>query len=463
MGNKIGVYGLGVMGLSLARNIANHDYATSVYNIDNQVSKKVCNAYPKLHGYDTVSEFVESLETPRKIILMVTAGNPVDMVIDSLLPYLEYDDILIDCGNSFYKDTQHRQEMLNEVGIHFIGCGVSGGEKGALEGPSIMPSGDLYAYASIEGILCDIAAKNADGSACCTYIGNKGAGHFVKMVHNGIEYADMQLLAEVYALLQEYYKDDKIAIQKAFDCLAKGKMKSYLMDITCDILKRKEENYYLLDKVSDVAKQKGTGKWTSQVSFDYGVAIPSLSEAVQARFLSMLKTQRVQSSSLLKRHELVDNIKEDAFLETVDKAMYFIKMSIYAQGFSLITTVSKEEKYAINAREVANIWQNGCIIKSDFLKEIMMAFENDQDLDNLLLSDVFIPTLKANISSVEKIVKYATTSHMYTPIINSALQYVYGYSTSSLSTNLIQAQRDCFGAHTYERVDKEGSFHSEWE
>ncbi|MFR8213281.1 MAG: NADP-dependent phosphogluconate dehydrogenase [Longicatena caecimuris] len=465
MHKQIGLYGLGVMGQSLARNIANKGFSISVFNIETDVTKACCQKYPLLHGYENIADFVDSLEKPRKILLMVTAGKVVDSVISSLVPLLSQGDILMDCGNSFFLDTERRQQELKEVGIRYIGCGVSGGEKGALEGPSIMPGGDRKAYAEVASIVTAMAAQNDDGSACCTYIGEKGAGHFVKMVHNGIEYADMQLIAESYALLKNYYQQDMKKIQMAFHRLAQGPLNSYLMDITCDILRRKDDKKegWLVNYVSDVARQKGTGKWTSQISFDYSVAIPSLTEAVQTRFLSMNHVERTQASALYPHASCKMEITEEAFLQMLEKAMLAAKMSIYAQGFSLITSVSKQKEYHIDCIALANIWQNGCIIKSAFLKDIMQAFKEECAYDNLILSSVYQKKLSETQHDLQNLVSLGVLQSLHLPIFTSALQYMQGITCATLPTNLIQAQRDCFGAHTYERTDAQGSFHSDWQ
>lgn len=464
MSNQIGLYGLGVMGQSLARNIANKGFTISVYNIDTKVTEKCCESYPQLDGYKELRAFIDSIEKPRKIMLMVTAGKVVDSVIDSLVPLLSEGDTLLDCGNSFYSDTEKRQRKLKKRGIAYIGCGVSGGEKGALEGPSIMPGGTKQAYDKVSEILTAIAAHNEDGTPCCTYIGEHGAGHFVKMVHNGIEYADMQLIAESYILLQCYYDGDMEKIQKTFDHLAKGPLQSYLMDITANILKRRDEvNGWLLDHVSDVARQKGTGKWTSQISFDYNVAIPSLTEAVQVRFLSMYQKVRMQAALSYQVLEQEIKIDEEAFIDMLENAMLAAKMSIYAQGFSLITTVAKERDYHIDCIALANIWQNGCIIKSRFLQDIMEAFQEECAYDNLVLTSVYQQKLQKTVSDLQRVASVGILQSLHLPVITSALQYVQGIISASLPTNLIQAQRDCFGAHTYERKDQEGIFHSRWE
>lgn len=460
--NNIGVYGLGVMGQSLARNIMMHGFSVSIYNIEQEVTQTLMRTYPKLDGYETLEAFVNSLEKPRKIILMVTAGRVVDSVIASLKPLLEGRDILIDCGNSFYEDTQRRMQELKQDGLYLIGSGVSGGEKGALNGPSIMPSGEYEAYREVEEIFTAMAAVNEDGTPCCTYIGNKGSGHFVKMVHNGIEYADMQLLAELYAILKRLYPNDRSAVRKAFHQLNQGSLSSYLLDITEDILDKKEHEEWLLDKVLDVAKQKGTGKWTASVSLDYGVPVPSLLEAVEARFLSSMKEERNLGGQCYGCAEEKEAENED-LAACLYQAMLLAKTSIYAQGFSLISKVNSECSYGIDLKQLAVIWQNGCIIKSEFLKDIYHAYHRESNLQNLLVADVFTKYVKQGRAAMQRVIQFGMQKGLYIPVLCSAMNYINGYTTSELETNLIQAQRDCFGAHTYERVDQEGVFHSDWQ
>lgn len=459
--NNIGVYGLGVMGQSLARNIMQHGFSVSVYNIETEITKQFTQEYPKLFGYESLEAFVNSLEKPRKIILMVTAGRVVDSVIASLKALLAKGDILIDCGNSYYEDTQRRMQSLQQDGFYLIGSGVSGGEKGALHGPSIMPSGEYRAYCEIADIFTAIAAKNEDGTACCTYIGKEGSGHFVKMVHNGIEYADMQLLAELYAILKRLYPKDRAAVQKAFHQLNQHSLASYLLDITEDILQKKEQEEWLLDKVLDVAKQKGTGKWTACVSLEYGVPVPSLIEAVEARFLSSMKAQRLQAEQCYAGTQDEEPCNEQLAADLY-KAVLLAKTSIYAQGFSLIAAVNAQCGYHIDTKQLAVIWQNGCIIKSEFLKDIYQAYDKDANLTNLLVSDQFTEYVKQGREDLQRIISFALQKGLYIPVLCSAMNYVNGYTTASLETNLIQAQRDCFGAHTYERVDQAGVFHSDW-
>ena len=459
--NNIGVYGLGVMGQSLARNIMQHGFSVSVYNIETEITKQFTQKYPKLVGYESLEAFVNSLEKPRKIILMVTAGRVVDSVIASLKPLLAKGDILIDCGNSYYEDTQRRMQSMQQDGFYLIGSGVSGGEKGALHGPSIMPSGEYRAYCEIADIFTAIAAKNEDGTACCTYIGKEGSGHFVKMVHNGIEYADMQLLAELYAILKRLYPKDRAAVQKAFHQLNQHNLASYLLDITEDILQKKEQEEWLLDKVLDVAKQKGTGKWTACVSLEYGVPVPSLIEAVEARFLSSMKAQRLQAEQCYAGTQDEETGNEQLAADLY-KAVLLAKTSIYAQGFSLIAAVNAQCGYHIDTKQLAVIWQNGCIIKSEFLKDIYQAYDKDANLTNLLVSDQFTEYVKQGREDLQRIISFALQKGLYIPVLCSVMNYVNGYTTASLETNLIQAQRDCFGAHTYERVDQAGVFHSDW-
>lgn len=460
--NKVGVYGLGVMGQSLARNIQSKGFPVSVFNIEEAITRQFTTAYPGCDGFMDLAAFVNSLETPRKILLMVTAGKVVDTVIASLLPYLEKGDILIDCGNSYYQDSERRMRELDEKGIRFLGSGVSGGEKGALYGPSIMPSGAHSAYQEVEELLMAMAAHNADGSACCTYIGNQGAGHFVKMVHNGIEYADMQLIAEVYGILRYAYHGDMENIYAAFKDLQEGSLHSYLLSITLDILSKQEAGEYLLTKVLDVAKQKGTGKWTALTSLEYDVPVPSLLEAIEARFLSAMKQERVLAEQLYTKADAMD-AREPIDLTALKQAMYCAKASIYAQGFSLIEKVNKKRAYGIDLKQLAIIWQNGCIIKSAFLKDIYEAYKQTPELTNLLMAQPFQTRIADALPALVQIISYAQKKGRYIPVLSSALNYIQGYTSAELETNLIQAQRDCFGAHTYERTDKEGIFHSEWQ
>lgn len=457
MSNEVGLIGLGVMGQSLAANMANKGFQVAVYNRNIEKTNEFVKTYPSIKGYDDIPAFLSSLKLPRIVILMVTAGEVVDTVSEALYPYLDKGDIIVDCGNSFYQDSEKRMAYWKEKGIHFIGSGVSGGEKGALLGPSIMPSGAKEAYDHLEPIFTRIAAQNDDNTPCCTYVGKGGSGHFVKMVHNGIEYADMQLISEVYSVLKILYQDDNEKIQALFEKLNQGKLNSYLLEITSNIFKVKEDKEYLIDKISDVAAQKGTGKWTAQVSLDCGVPIPSMIEAVEARFLSTMN-ERGHKSMNEKPIQFSEEIES-----SIEKAFYLAKISIYAQGFSLMKKVSEDNSYDIDFKNLANIWKNGCIIKSAFLDEIMNVFQQDSNNSNLLLSEVFTKDIEEGLPLLQNIVSECISQGMYVPVLSSSLNYIQGLFTKRLSTNLVQAQRDYFGAHTYERVDKEGSFHTIWE
>ena len=457
--NQIGVYGLGVMGKALATNLLNKGFRVGIYDRFPEVVAKVTNEVEGFHGFDSLEEFVSHLEKPRKIIVMVTAGKPVDEVISQLTPYLEEKDIIIDCGNSYYIDTESRQEQLKDT-IYFIGCGVSGGEEGALKGPSIMPSGSLEAYTSVEPFLKAIAAKNEDGTCCCDYVGNHGAGHFVKMVHNGIEYAEMQLIAEFYSLLKEEGYNN-LEMSDIFAQLDKTELSSYLLDITKDILKFEEEGEFLIDKISDVAKQKGTGKWTSEVAISNNIAIPSLINAVEVRFLSELADERKQASKIYQVNEQ-KRISEKLSFETLKEAMLYFRLSLNAQGFDLIAKVSNANHYNINLSKLANIWQNGCIIKSELVRKISTILQDNHNT-SLLLNEEYAQLLIDTRESAKTVLGKVLGNDIYAPIMNSAYQHVLGYTSEQLPTNLIQGQRDYFGAHTYQRIDKQGDFHTLWD
>ena len=459
----IGVIGLSVMGRGLARNIADHGFQVAGFNRTPDVTRAVMEEEPNanLHPVFSLTELMASLKKPRRVLLMIKAGDPVDQMLDQLIPLMEPGDMVLDGGNSFFADTRRRAERLSAHGLHYFGVGVSGGETGARFGPAIMPGGNREGYAQIAPILEAIAAKTEDGAPCCAYMGPDGAGHFVKMVHNGIEYADMQLIAELYAILKRLYPKDRAAVQKAFHQLNQHNLASYLLDITEDILQKKEQEEWLLDKVLDVAKQKGTGKWTACVSLEYGVPVPSLIEAVEARFLSSMKAQRLQAEQCYAGTQDEETGNEQLPADLY-KAVLLAKTSIYAQGFSLIAAVNAQCGYHIDTKQLAVIWQNGCIIKSEFLKDIYQAYDKDANLTNLLVSEQFTEYVKQGREDLQRIISFALQKGLYIPVLCSAMNYVNGYTTASLETNLIQAQRDCFGAHTYERVDQAGVFHSDW-
>lgn len=471
MKSYIGVYGLGVMGQSLALNIANHNYSVAVFNRSTDVTKKFAECRiqgRKITPTYSVEEFINTLESPRKIILMVKAGAVTDAIIDSITPLLSSGDILIDCGNSYYKDTIRRNKALLEKNIHFFGVGVSGGERGALEGPSIMPSGDEKNYdLYLKDLLNAISAHTKDGSSCCDYIGPDGSGHYVKMVHNGIEYGDIQIICEAYDLMKSVLNLDNLEIADIFEKWNNGRLSSFLIEITAQILRRKDDltDNYLVDMILDEAGQKGTGKWTSMEGLDSGVAIPTIAESVFARCLSAIKPQRELASKQLPLRTQVEIKNKEQFIVDLEKAVYASKITSYAQGFTLLAEASKENNWNLKLGNISLLWREGCIIRAQFLEKIKQSFDNDDSLDNLLLSKMF----KDEIIEAEKgwrnVVVAGIENGVYTPCITASLQYYDGYRSKVLPANLLQAQRDWFGAHTYHRVDKphDQSFHTKWE
>jgi 6-phosphogluconate dehydrogenase len=407
-------------------------------------------------GTFSVEEFVNSLEKPRKIMLMVKAGGPTDATIDQLKPYLEKGDILIDGGNTFFADTQRRNKELSELGLHFIGTGVSGGEEGALKGPSIMPGGQKEAYDLVAPIFKDISAK-VNGEPCTTYIGPDGAGHYVKMVHNGIEYGDMQLISEAYFLLKNVLGLTADELHKVFSDWNKGELDSYLIEITADIFTKTDEETGkpLVDVILDTAGQKGTGKWTSQS--------PLITESVFARFISAMKDERVEASKLLRGPEAKPFTGDrEGFIESVRKALYMSKICSYAQGFAQMRAASEEYGWDLQYGDIAMIFRGGCIIRAQFLQKIKDAYDRDPGLKNLLLDPYFKEIVESYQGALREIVALAAQSGIAVPCSASALAYYDSYRTETLPANLLQAQRDYFGAHTYQRVDKEGIFHTEW-
>lgn len=465
---QIGVIGLAVMGKNLALNIAEHGFSVSVYNRSEEKTRQLIgeSEFDNLVGTYSIEEFVDSLEVPRKIILMVKAGQPVDATIDQLLPYLSKGDVIMDGGNSFYKDTIRRSSSLEEKGIYYLGTGISGGEEGARKGPSIMPGGSKEAYKLVEEILTTISAQ-VDNEPCCTYIGGNGAGHFVKMVHNGIEYADMQLISEAYSIMKELLNMTPEDLQGVFTEWNAGELNSYLIEITADIFTKKDEKTgnYLVDMILDRAGNKGTGKWTSQVALDIGSPIPSITEAVYSRYLSSMKDQRIEASKKLSGPSKNDFIIEDkkAFIEAIRKALYASKICAYAQGFDLMLTASKEYNWDLDLGEIAKIFRGGCIIRAQFLNTIYDAYNRDKNLSNILLDDYFASVLDKYQGDWRKVISLAVSAGVPVPAFTSAISYYDGYRSSMLPANLLQAQRDYFGAHTYERVDVEGIFHTNWQ
>lgn len=464
--NQIGVIGLAVMGKNLALNIESRGFNVSVYNRSREKTDElVAEAAGKnLTGLYSVEDFVNSLESPRKIIIMVKAGKPVDDTIAQLKPYLSQGDIIIDGGNSFFPDTIRRSRELEAQGFRFIGTGISGGEEGALKGPSIMPGGSKEAYSMLEPILTAISAK-VQGDPCCTYIGSDGAGHYVKMVHNGIEYGDMQLICEAYLLLKNILGLTEKELHEVFTQWNKGELDSYLIEITADIFSKYDEETGkpMVDIILDRAGQKGTGKWTSQSALDLGVPVQTITEAVYARCISALKDERVQASTILKGPAAGFKAEDKAaFIESVRKALYASKICSYAQGFALLRAAAAEYGWDLNYGNIAMIFRGGCIIRAQFLNKIKEAYDRKPDIQNLMLDTYFKGILENYQEDWRRVICAAVSNGLPVPAFTSALSYFDSYRSEFLPANLLQAQRDYFGAHTYERVDKEGIFHHKW-
>lgn len=464
---QIGVIGLAVMGKNLALNIESRGYSVSVFNRTYARTEEFMNNEAKgknFVGSETIEEFVQSLETPRKILLMVQAGFATDATIESLMPYLEKGDILIDGGNTFFQDTIRRNKELSESGIHFIGTGVSGGEEGALTGPSIMPGGQKEAYDLVEPIFTAISAK-VNGDACSTYIGPNGAGHYVKMVHNGIEYGDMQLICEAYFIMKHVLGLDADELHEVFSEWNKGELDSYLIEITADIFKKKDDETGkpLVDVILDTAGQKGTGKWTSQNALDLGVPLPLITESVFARFISAMKEERVAASKQLSGPNVGGYEGDKAeLIEAIRKALYMSKICSYAQGFAQMRAASEEYGWDLKYGDIAMIFRGGCIIRAQFLQKIKEAYDQDPNLANLMLDPYFKEIVESYQGSLRKVIALAVERGIAVPCFSSAIAYYDSYRTETLPANLLQAQRDYFGAHTYQRIDKEGIFHTEW-
>ncbi|RQR94942.1 MULTISPECIES: NADP-dependent phosphogluconate dehydrogenase [unclassified Burkholderia] len=464
----IGVIGLAVMGRNLALNIESRGYAVSVYNRSREKTDELIAEFPgrNLVPTYTLEEFVASLETPRRILMMVKAGEATDATIASLKPLLEKGDVLIDGGNTHFTDTIRRNQELAQSGLHFIGTGVSGGEEGALRGPSIMPGGQRDAYDLVEPILKQIAAKApSDGEPCVAYMGPDGAGHYVKMVHNGIEYGDMQLIAESYAVLKDVAGLTNDELGAVYTEWNQGELDSYLIEITSKIFGKKDEETgkHLVDVILDRAAQKGTGKWTSQNALDLGVPLPLITESVFARVLSSLKTERVAAGKILSGPAAAPfDGDRAAFVEAVRRALYLSKVISYAQGFAQLRTASEEYGWNLDLGTIAKIFRAGCIIRARFLQKITDAYAKDPALANLLL-DPYFKDIAANYqASLRDVVVAAVKAGVPVPAFASAVAYFDSYRSERLPANLVQAQRDFFGAHTFERTDKPGSFHANW-
>ncbi len=464
----IGLIGLAVMGENLVLNIESRGFTVAVFNRTVEKVTRFVEGRAKgkrVIGTGSIEELVASLKTPRRIMLMVKAGKPVDDFIEALIPHLEKGDIIIDGGNSHYPDTIRRTKYLESKGLQFIGTGVSGGEEGALHGPSIMPGGSPSAWPHVKPVFQAIAAKVADGTPCCDWVGSDGAGHFVKMVHNGIEYGDMQLITETYQIMKELLCMDAGEMHKIFEKWNTGDLDSYLIQITGEILGYKDgDGSPLVDKILDTAGQKGTGKWTSGTSLDLGIPLTLISEAVYGRCLSAMKEERVEASKVLSgpKPEYAGNKR--AFLDDLEKALYAAKIVSYAQGFTLLRAAAEEYKWSLNYGSIALLWRGGCIIRSAFLGKIKEAFDKNPKLSNLLLDPFFKDKIESAQDAWRRVVSTAVLNGIWTPALSTALNYYDGYRNSRLPANLLQAQRDYFGAHQYERVDKPRGefFHTDW-
>ena len=463
---KMGVVGLGVMGASLARNIESKGFPVVGYDLDKKKMQGFLDGPAKgkaIAGADKPEQLMEMLEQPRRVLMMVPAGKPVDSVIAHLRPHLDEGDILIDGGNSLFTDTDRRSDDLAATGFRFVGAGVSGGEEGALLGPAIMPGGPKEAWEALAPIFRAIAAKAEDGEPCVDYMGPRGAGHYVKMVHNGIEYGDMQLIAEVYDIL---HRAAGLPARELADIFAEwndGELRSYLIEITARIFERTDEGGKpLVDTILDEAQQKGTGKWMSQNAFDIGAPIPTINAAVEARILSSLKSERVAASKVLRGPSPEGRGDRARLVEAARHALYASKITSYAQGMAMLRIASKEYGYGINPGSVAKIWRAGCIIRASLLEDIRRAFDRDPSLVNLLLDDAFRDAIAERQDGWRHAVQAAIGLGIPVPAMSSSLAYYDSYRSARLPANLTQAQRDFFGAHTYRRVDREGVFHTDW-
>ena len=465
----IGLIGLAVMGENLVLNIENHGFSVAVFNrtiskvdrfLENRAKGK------NIKGCHSIEELVSSLNKPRKVMLMVKAGQPVDSFIEKLIPHLDKGDIIIDGGNSNFMDTIRRTKNLEDKGLLFIGAGISGGEEGALKGPAIMPGGSIKAWPKVKPIFQSIAAKVSDGSPCCEWVGNNGAGHFVKMVHNGIEYCDMQIICESYFLMKKALGMTPEEMSKIFTDWNKSELNSYLIEITSDILSKLdlETGKPIVDIILDTAGQKGTGKWTSHAALDTGVPAQTIAEAVFARFMSAIKEERLEASKVLSGPEAKFEGEKKEFIEMVRRALYASKICAYAQGYQLMRMAAEEYGWDLNFGQIALIWRNGCIIRAQFLGKIKDAYDRNPNLSNLLLDPYFQSAIENNQDSWRKVVSKAIELGVPVPAFSSALAYYDSYRSERLPANLLQAQRDYFGAHTYERVDKPRGefFHTNW-
>jgi 6-phosphogluconate dehydrogenase len=465
MPQKIGLVGLAVMGENLALNIEEKGFPVAVWNrsadkVDAFVAR---NPGKKVTGCRTPAELAAALERPRRIVMMVKAGQPVDDTIAVLRPHLEAGDLLVDGGNEFFTNTERRAAELEKAGLRYLGMGVSGGEEGARHGPSLMPGGQESAYRDLQPVLEKIAAQVDDGP-CVDYMGPGGSGHYVKMVHNGIEYGDMQLIAEIYDVLKTLGGLGNDELGDVFTAWNDGELQSFLIEITGKIFKKKdpETGQHLVDVILDATGMKGTGKWTVQQASELGAPIPTIASAVEARILSAQKAERVQAAKVLRGVALETPVDKKQLLEDARHALYAAKVCSYAQGMNLLKTASAQYRWGLKLGRIARIWKGGCIIRARFLDRIKQAYERDAGLANLLLDREFVEELTARQPAWRRVVSQAVARGLPTPTLSSSLAYFDGYRRERLPANLLQAQRDFFGAHTYQRLDREGTFHTEW-
>ncbi|RYE36478.1 MAG: NADP-dependent phosphogluconate dehydrogenase [Sphingobacteriaceae bacterium] len=461
-----GMIGLGTMGRNLLLNMVDHDFSGAGYDKDaDKIGLLAEEGKGKpVKGFPDLKDFVGSLQKPRAVMMLVPAGKIVDSVIEDLLPLMEEGDIIIDGGNSHFTDTNRRVDYLQTKKLHFFGMGISGGEEGARNGPSMMPGGDKEAYTHVKDIFDAISAK-VDGQPCVTYIGPGASGHFVKMVHNGIEYGLMQLIAETYGIMQKGLKMDDASIQKTFAKWNDGRLKSYLLDITKDIFAFKEQgkDMLLVNDIKDEARAKGTGKWTSQVAMDLELPVPTIDTAVSMRDLSKYKALRIKLSELYDEQLPLMAENSEELVEQLEQAFYFNTIITYTQGMHLLYKASKDYQYNLNLAAIASIWRGGCIIRSEFLNVIAKAYDENPDMELLLLDETVQGLVKETESGIRTIIAAAIKSGVSIPAYSSCLNYFETFRTKNLPSNLIQAQRDYFGAHTYELIGKEGVFHTEWQ
>jgi len=468
--SRIGLAGLAVMGQNLALNIAEKGFPISVYNrssekVDETVERAKIEGNLPVKGFHDPKDFVNSIQKPRVIILLVKAGSPVDKTIETLSTHMEKGDCIVDGGNEWYENTERRQEAAKQKGLLYLGMGVSGGEEGARHGPSLMPGGSYEAYTYIQDIVLKVAAQ-VDSGPCVTYIGKGGAGNFVKMVHNGIEYGDMQLIAEAYDVLKSVGKLTNPELQQAFHSWNKGELCSFLVEITADILGIKDDkgDGYLVDKVLDKTGMKGTGKWTVQQAADLSVAAPTIASSLDSRFLSGLKDERVEAAKVFKNVDVgtVQDLDKTKLIDDVRRALYASKICSYAQGMNLIRAKSIEKGWDLKLGELARIWKGGCIIRAVFLDRIKKAYDRNPDLASLLIDPEFAKEMVERQSAWRRVVTLAINAGISVPGMSASLAYFDSYRRDTLPANLVQAQRDYFGAHTYERTDMPGFFHTEW-